>query len=83
MFPGEHRSLLRSFQPRLARTRVVGSHLEQECGGAPTVGSTSGVSSRSYSSSLYAVTPRSNPAFLRRNVGLLFVCAENQYEIPK
>lgn len=46
-------NLLRSFQPRLARTRVVRSHLVQECGGAPTVGSISGVSSRSYSSSLY------------------------------
>lgn len=46
-------SLLRSFQPHLAPPQVVHSCLVQECGGDPTVGSTSGVSSQSYSSSLY------------------------------
>lgn len=46
-------SLLRSFQPHLACTQVVCSHLVQECGGGPTVGSTSSVSSRRRSSSPY------------------------------
>lgn len=46
-------SLLRSFQPHLACTQVVCSRLVQECGGGPTVGSTSSVSSRRCSSSPY------------------------------
>lgn len=77
-------SLLRSFQPRLACNQVVCSHLVQECGGGPAVGSTSSVSSGDTAIPLtQAVTLSLNSDCLRWKLGLLLLYVKNHNDIPK